>query len=96
MGGVQGTASSECGVSPGSFTVAPCKLVTASMTDIFGDGSNGNWLWLGPQLRFTLVETPANAMGTFTPSAADDFLACLPEGVYAPYACGGKWDNEVQ
>jgi hypothetical protein len=100
--GISGGASTSCGPSAtNSFTVlaagttlsptpAPTSTnVHVSMTDTFGDGWNGNWLYFDDDYASTTrkVNLPSGSSGSAS--------LYLPPGVYSPFACSGTWDHEV-
>jgi len=69
-----------------------CTVYQITMRDSYGDGWNGNYLYLGGEgfdESFTLSSSYEN------PVYEGYASACLPDGVYFPYACGGDWPSEV-
>jgi hypothetical protein len=77
-----GKADESCSPYSGSFTVG-CVSVTIYMADSYGDGWNGNMLYIGSE-TFTLSK---RFEGKETVS--------LPLGTYSPYVCGGSNDREI-
>jgi hypothetical protein len=84
------TGESSCTTCPaglssnsGSVVCESCVTVTVTMSDSYGDGWNGNELYLGGSI-FTLA---TGTTGTDT--------KCLEPGTYYPYACGGSFMSEV-
>jgi hypothetical protein len=68
-------------------TLAPstfwCTNFTVEMFATFGDGWNGDVLYLGD---YTF---------TFSTGFYSSASVCLPPGTYAPYVCGGFFNSEV-
>lgn len=99
--GSSGGASASCGPTAESFTVLgagmtffPTPAPTAAnihvtMTDTYGDGWNGNWLYFDDDYASTTRKVTLSSGGSGSASLF------LPPGVYSPFACGGTWGQEV-
>ena len=72
-------------------TPGDCVSFTVSMTDSWGDGWNGNYLF------FDAPEQMTTTAHKVTLSSGHSGLAtlCLPSGSYSPFACGGSYKSEV-
>jgi hypothetical protein len=78
-----------------SPTVTPdgedCVNFVVSMSDTYGDGWNGNYLYFDApeQMQTTLRKV------TLISGHSGSATLCYPPGIYSPFACGGTWKQEV-
>ena len=74
-----------------------CEEFTVTMEDSYGDGWNGNLLYIG-DFTLSLDDYVENShyfyyYGLNVQSATT--TVCLEPGVYTPYCCGGNYTDEV-
>jgi hypothetical protein len=88
--GPQPTAAPTVSAQP-TTAAELCHTITISMTDSYGDGWNGNYLYFDTVAN---VDTTTLKV-TLESGSSGTASICLPYGTYTPFACGGSWTGEV-
>lgn len=88
--GPQPTSSPTVSLQP-TTPAELCHTITVSMTDSYGDGWNGNYLYFDSVANVGTTELKV----TLESGSSGTATLCLPPGTYSPFACGGSWVGEV-